>query len=225
MMHLQINKKIFIYIFFFVLFGSLNNKFLLEFRLNEIKEIDILGLGEIEKNKLLKSLSSLDLKNIFYLKETEIRERIDANNIVENYTIKKRYPFSLEIQINQTKFLANFYNENEIFFVGSNGKLIKTNNRKEELPTIFGQYDAKSFFHLFNVIEDSNFDLKRIKNLYFFKSGRWDIETNAGMLIKLPGQNLQEKLNLSSKILNSNNFDEIKILDLRQKNQVIINGK
>ena len=97
----------------------------------------------------------------------EIREKIDANNLVENYSIKKKYPFSLEIQINQTKFLANFHKENEIFFVGSNGKLIKTNNRKEELPTVFGQYDDKSFFSLFNAIENSNFDLKQIKNFIF----------------------------------------------------------
>ncbi len=225
MMQLQISKKIFIYIFFFILFGSLNNKSLLEFKFNEIKEIDILGLSEIEKNKLLESLSLLDVKNIFYLKETEIREKIDANNIIENYTIKKIYPFSLEIKINQTKFLANFHNENEIFFVGSNGKLIKTKNKKEELPTIFGRYDNESFFQLLNAIENSNFDFEQIKNFYFFKSGRWDIETNFGVLIKLPAQNFQEKLELSSKILNTNNFDEIKILDLRQKNQVITNGK
>ena len=225
MMQLKINKKIFIYIFFFILFGSLNNKFLLEFRFNEIKDINISGLSEIEKNKLLESFSSLNLNNKFYLEESEIREKIDANNLVENYSIKKKYPFSLEIQINQTKFLANFHKENEIFFVGSNGKLIKTNNRKEELPTVFGQYDDKSFFSLFNAIENSNFDLKQIKNLYFFKSGRWDIETNSGMLIKLPRQNFQQNLDLSSKILNSDKFDEIKILDLRQKNQVIINEK
>ena len=207
------------------MFGSLNNKFLLEFRFNEIKDINISGLSEIEKNKLLESFSSLNLNNKFYLEESEIREKIDANNLVENYSIKKKYPFSLEIQINQTKFLANFHKENEIFFVGSNGKLIKTNNRKEELPTVFGQYDDKSFFSLFNAIENSNFDLKQIKNFYFFKSGRWDIETNSGMLIKLPRQNFQQNLDLSSKILNSDKFDEIKILDLRQKNQVIINEK
>ena len=78
--------------------------------------------------------------------------------------------------------------------------MIKTNNRKEELPTVFGQYDDKSFFSLFNAIENSNFDLKQIKNFYFFKSGRWDIETNSGMLIKLPRQNFQQNLDLSSMI-------------------------
>ena len=126
----------------------------------------------------------------------------------------KKYPFSLEIQINQTKFLANFHKENEIFFVGSNGKLIKTNNRKEELPTVFGQYDDKYFY--LNAIENSNFDLKQIKN-FFFLSWKMGYRNKFRNVNKLPRQNFQQNLDLSSKILNSDKFDEIKILDLRQK--------
>ena len=40
-----------------------------------------------------------------------------------------------------------------------------------------------------------------MKNLFFFKSGRWDIETNSGVLIKLPKNNLKEMLDLSFKLL------------------------
>ena len=64
-----------------------------------------------------------------------------------------------------------------------------------------------------------------IKNLYFFKSGRWDIETNNNMVIKLPKKNLEASLNLLLDLMNNNKFKNIKILDLRQDKQVIINGK
>ena len=62
-----------------------------------------------------------------------------------------------------------------------------------------------------------------IKNLYFFKSGRWDIETNDNMIIKLPKKNLGASLNLASDVINNNKIKNIKILDLRQDKQVIIN--
>ena len=61
--------------------------------------------------------------------------------------------------------------------------------------------------------------------MYFFKSGRWDIETNQNIIIKLPKENLEASLNLSLDVLNNNEFKNIKILDLRQNNQVIVNGK
>ena len=60
--------------------------------------------------------------------------------------------------------------------------------------------------------------------MYFFPSGRWDIETNLGIMIKLPPDKLKESLDLSLKIMKDKNFNDIKIIDLRQSNQVIING-
>ena len=47
---------------------------------------------------------------------------------------------------------------------------------------------------------------------------------HSGLLIKLPKDKLKESLDISIKILNDNKFKNLKIIDLRQKNQVIING-
>ena len=43
-------------------------------------------------------------------------------------------------------------------------------------------------------------------------------------MIKLPPDKLKESLDLSLKIMKDKNFNDIKIIDLRQSNQVIING-
>ena len=45
------------------------------------------------------------------------------------------------------------------------------------------------------------------------------------MVIKLPKKNLEASLNLLLDLMNNNKFKNIKILDLRQDKQVIINGK
>ena len=44
------------------------------------------------------------------------------------------------------------------------------------------------------MIDKIDFDYKDIKNLFFFKSGRVDIETISGVVIKLPTINLRNLL-------------------------------
>ena len=221
----QISKKILFYFFLLILLGTINNKYFLELNYNKIENIRISGLDEIENIQLLKNIQSLDLENIFFLDKIEIQKKIDLINIINDYSILKKYPSTLDIKINKTKFLANVTMKNKIFLLGSNGKLIETINYKKELPNIFGKYDKDSFFNLLNSINTSKFPLNNINNLFFFKSGRWDIETNSGILIKLPKNNLKNSLNLSLEIMGDDQFNEISVLDLRQKNQVIINGK
>ena len=46
---------------------------------------------------------------------------------------------------------------------------------------------------------------------------------NSGILIKLPITGIKESLNLSIELLNDMEFSKVKILDIRQKNQIVIN--
>ena len=224
-MQLRLNKKIFFYVFLIIFLSTLNNKFFSEIKFKTIYKITINGLEGEEKRDLLNSLELLNLKNIFFLNKFELIKKLDANELIENYTVFKRYPSSLEIRINKTKFLANVFKDGKFFVLGSNGKLIETINKNNNLPNIFGDYNKDSFFSLLKSIKKSNFELSEIKNLYFFKSARWDIETNDNMIIKLPKKNLENSLNLSLDLISSDKFKNIKILDLRQDKQVIINGK
>ena len=47
---------------------------------------------------------------------------------------------------------------------------------------------------------------------------------NSGILIKLSKDRLEESLKTSIKILNNENFKDLRIIDVRQYNQVIVNG-
>ena len=224
-MQLRLNNKILFYIFLIIFLSTLNNKFFSAIKFKTVDKISIKGLEEKEKQNLLNNLELLDLKNIFFLNKFELMKKLEANELIENYTVFKKYPSTLEIRINKTKFLANVFKDGKFFILGSNGKLIQTDDKNNNLPNIFGYYNKDSFFNLLKYIKKSNFELFEIKNLYFFKSGRWDIETNDNMIIKLPKQNLVASLNLALDLINYNKPKNIKILDLRQEEQVIINGK
>ncbi len=220
-MQLTTSRKIFFYFFLIIFLTTFNNRYFSEIKIKNIDEIKIIGLAESEQQFLLEKLKFIETKNIFFLNRIDITEVLDTNKIIENYTISKRYPSSLEIRIKKTKFLANIFNNGETFLLGSNGKLIKSIEIKDNLPIIFGGYNKESFFNLLQSVEDSNFNLSEIKNLYFFKSGRWDIKTNLDITIKLPKENLKDSLNLSAILLNNKEFKKINVLDLRQNDQVI----
>ena len=222
-MQLSLSKKIIFYIFLIIFLSTLNSKHVSEIRFKNVDQITVIGLQENEKQDLLNDLQLLNLNNIFFLKKFELMNKLEANKLIENYVIFKKYPSSIVIKVNKTKFLANVFNNGKSFVLGSNGKLIESIEKKSNLPNIFGEYDKDSFFNLLKSIKNSNFRISNIKNLYFFKSGRWDIETKLDVIIKLPKDNLKDSLNLSLDILNNNEFKKVKILDLRQHNQIIIN--
>tara|TARA_B100000963_G_scaffold136105_1_gene118452 strand:- start:6779 stop:7453 length:675 start_codon:yes stop_codon:yes gene_type:complete len=224
-MQLRLSRKILFYIFLIIFLSTFNNKYFSNIELKTIDEITIIGLNDREMQDLLDNLESLNLKNIFFLNKFELVKKLEANKLIENYTVFKKYPSSIEIRVTKTKFLANIFKDGKTFVLGSNGKLIQSVNKDNNLPDIFGDYDNISFFNLLKSIKKSKFELSRIKNLYFFKSGRWDIETDKNVIIKLPKERLEDSLNLSLSLLHNKEFKNIKILDLRQDNQVIVNGK
>ncbi len=224
-MQLRLNRKILFYILLIISLSTFNNKYFSNIELKTIDQITIVGLNDRETQDLLTNLELLNLKNIFFLNKFQLVKKLEANKLIENYSVFKKYPSSIEIRVTKTKFLANIFKDGKTFVLGSNGKLIQSVNKDNNLPNIFGDYDNVSFFNLLKSIKKSKFELSRVRNLYFFKSGRWDIETDQNIIIKLPKENLEDSLNLSLSVLHNKEFKNIEILDLRQDNQVIINGK
>jgi cell division protein FtsQ len=220
----QKSKKILLFLFLFLLIGTLNNKKLNETNFAKVNEINVIGLDEKNNLELKKKLDFLKINNLFFLNKFSVVEIINSNNLVEKYSVFKRYPSTLNIEIKKTKFFAQLKRDGNDFFLGSNGKLIKKKNIEYNIPYIFGNFKNKHFFELKKAINETNFNYDEIKNLFFFKSGRWDIETYSGILIKLPKENIKKSLELFEIVL-SKNDKKIVTIDLRQQDQIIINER
>ena len=218
------SKKILIYFFLFLLIGTLNNKNLSNFDLMRLDKIIVNGLDEKNNFEINKTINSLNEKNLFFLNKLQIEDVINSNNLVEKFYVFKHYPSTLIIKIDKTKFLAQIKNDHGNFFLGSNGKLIKSSKAERDVPFIFGKFENKNFFELKKAIDETNFEYTKIKNLFFFKSGRWDIETKNGVLIRLPEDNVKKSLELINIFFIKQKEEKIYKIDLRQKNQIIING-
>ena len=222
-MHIQKNKKIFIYFFLFILLGSLNNKTLKNTNFSKIKNINVLGLSYEENLYIANQIQNLNLQNIFSLDVNEFKNIFERNSLIESYSVLKKYPSSLDITIMKTQFLANININNQKFLVGSNGKLIKTITLNNQLPYIFGKPKVKEILQLKKIIDNSKFSYANIKKMYFFPSHRWDLETKNNILIKLPKDNIKYTLDLIYEFLKNSNNKDINILDARIQNQIILN--
>ena len=219
----QKNKKILLYFFLFLFIGTLNNKNLNNIDFAIIKKINVNGLDPNENLKLLDNLNFLKISNLFFLNNLKVKEVMNSNNLVEKYSVFKNYPSTLNIEIHKTKFLAKLQKDKKNYYLGSNGKLIKATDLRQNLPFIFGDFQNKNFFELKEAIDQTSFSYNEVKKLYFFKSGRWDIETKNGLLIKLPKDNIKKSLELFINFLNENSKIKITEIDLRQHNQIITN--
>ncbi len=218
------NRKIFLYIFLLLFIGTINNKNLDKSLAMNISEIVVTGLEKKDSLDLVNNLKFLEVENLFFLKPNEIKKIVEDNNLVERYKIFKEYPSRLIIEIKKTDFLAQTRRDGNFFFLGSNGAFIKTSTKQKNIPFIFGDFKNSNFFELKRIIDGSTFKFNEIKNLYFFKSGRWDIETSEGLMIRLPKDNLEDAIKLLIGFLDQGKKN-INAIDLRQKNQIVIDEK
>ena len=216
------SKKILIYLFLLFVVGSVNNINLNDLKFHDISSINISGLDDKDKSILLKKIKNLNLDNIFLVNRNNLINEIELNSLVEKYFIFKRYPSSIDINIEKTKFLAKINEKDKIFYLGSNGKLTKNDFSNNQLPYIFGNPNVIEFFNIKKIIDKSEISYEEIKNLYFFSSKRWDLELKDNTIIKLPNENTNLALKLALEFLHTNEFKDNKIIDARINNQIIL---
>jgi cell division protein FtsQ len=211
------SKKILIYFFLLLAVGSINNINFNSLILKKINNINVDGLDIKDELFLLKKIKNFNLNNIFLINKIDLINEIESNSLVEKYYIFKRYPSSLYIKIEKTKFLSKINKNGQIFYIGSNGKFIKNDFLNNQLPFIFGNPEVVEFFKIKEIIDKSKISYNEIKNLYFFPSKRWDLELRDNTLIKLPNEDVGLALNLAIEFLGDNKF-----IDARIENQIIL---
>lgn len=222
MTHQQTSKKIILYLFCFLILSTFFNKNLSQINFTKNINYEIFSnLQKFENDKIIQNLQNLNEDTIFFLDKNNLSEIIYSNNLVDNFSIFKKYPSNLKINIKKASLLAITEKNGSYFYLGSNGNFIKVQNLNRSLPFVFGDIDIDEFLDFKKVLDQTNFDYREIKNLFFFKSKRWDIETHNGLIIKLPKKKLKSSLELLSKIYKKNIIHNIKMIDLRQNNLIV----
>jgi len=227
MMHQLIDKKKYLlYLSIFFLLSTINSQSLINLKLFKIKDIEVLedksNINNSVKEIIEDNLTIFKNQNIFLLDKKQIVKKISDNNWISNFSIQKKYPSKLIVNLKKTEPIAKIIVDNEIFYVGSNFKLIKSKIQFNDLPNIFGKPKINEFKKLITNLNLSSLSYKDISDIYYLKSGRWNLKIQDDVIIKLPRDNILESLNLVKKILDNKNIISKNTIDLTIKNQIIV---
>ena len=226
-MHQLIDKKKYLlYLSIFFLLSTINSQSLINLKLFKIKDIEVLedksNINNSVKEIIKDNLIIFKDQNIFLLDKKKIEKKISNNNWISYYSIQKKYPSKLIINLRKTEPIAKIIVDNEIFYVGSNFKLIKSKIQFNDLPNIFGKPKINEFKKLITNLNLSSLSYRDISDIYYLKSGRWNLKIQNNVIIKLPKDNILESLNLVKKILDNKNINSKNTIDLTVKNQIIV---
>ena len=223
------NKKIKIlfYIFIFIFLSTISffektnifgNKVF--FPLNKI---EIYGYEKVDYVTIQNQLSSLIGKNLLFMRPKDIEEILDKNKLINEFTIQKKYPNTVSINLKEVNFVAEIFKNKKKYFLTDNDNLIPFKDYviEQDLPNIYGK-DAEYYFNDFQkLLKLNDFNLDIISSYYFFQINRWDLVTNNKKIIKFPSKDLKEAIKVVNKLLNNKDFNKYSVIDLRINNKII----
>ena len=215
------NKKyIFFYLIIFIILSSIHNSNFKNYNFFTIKKIEVVGLNETDNLLLENKLTDLIGSNIFSLKKESFK-LINTVNLIKSYDVKKIYPNQVKVNLEPAVAISVVRYLNEKVILGNNGKIIYLKNLPENIPEVTGTNDIKKVFQTIKIFNKSNFDIKNVKKINFFPSERIDIELENDKKIKFPINLTIENLNLSRRLIEREEFNKSKIIDLRIPGKII----
>ena len=190
----------------------------------KIKNIEITSNILIETKTIEEKISQIYGTNILFLKRGDVEKFLNSIEFLEKIEVRKRYPNTLIIKIHETKPIAILFDKEEKYFIDSSFKIITFNKNLifNSMPNIFGEDAKNNFSTFFKKLKNYDFATKRIKNYYYFKIGRWDIQLQNDQIIKFPSDNTSQAIQQASELLNREDFKKYNIIDLRMDDKIVV---
>lgn len=186
-------------------------------------------------------LENTEKASLFFIDIQKIFNNLIESNLFELVVVKKVFPSTIQIYIEEKKPFALFHQENDIFLIDDQGSIISkdldilNNNmsiKNEQLSYIhlFGvnaNLYARSFFYqLNNYIKQNNINYSLIQQkligLSLIENRRWDLIFNDGLIVKMPTSINDKMFILLEKFLLQYSTTKIQFLDLRDEKKIYI---
>ena len=189
----------------------------------KIKKIEVTNNHRIKESIVVKRLNHIYNKNIIFLTNKDILTYLLNLDYLKRIEVKKKYPDTIIINVYETEPIAIITIKNKKFIIDSKSNLISFNNNNsiKSLPNVFGEGADKEFVDFLFKLKKYNFLTQNIKNFYYFKIGRWDLELFDNKTIKLPFENVLDSINQAKVLIEREDFKKYSIIDLRLKGKVI----
>ena len=202
-----------------VTFFNKNNNFFFK-----IQNIEITNNNKINKTDIINKLNHIYNKNILFISNNDISEPLKTVNYLEKIEVKKKYPDTIVIKIYETKPVGILFKNNTKYIIDTVSNLITFNDNlvNNNFPNIFGKDAEKDFINFFEQLKNNKFPRKQVKNYYYFQIDRWDVKLTNNQIIKFPSKKRKEAIQQSIKLLNHEDFENYKVIDLRIHGKIVV---
>ena len=179
------------------IFTDLKFNFLNKLLINNgfiIKNIEILGLNHLDKNDIIKIISTYNNINIFNVNIKNIYREIKNNPWIKKVSVEIIYPNTIKISVTEKKPIAIWQNRYGNSLITKNGYVISEKHLEKfnsYLPIIIGQNAHKNIHSILNIFRSNKDFAKNIWSLTFVNERRWNIHFNQGLTIRLPSKNIK----------------------------------
>ena len=160
-----------------------------------IKNVEILGVNNLDKDDIIKIISTYNNINIFNVNINNIYREIKKNTWIKKVSVEIIYPNTIKILLTEKKPIAIWQNIHGNSLITKNGNVISEKNLekfKSNLPIIIGQNAHKNVHSILNIISSNENFVKNIWSLTFVNERRWDVHFNQGLTIRLPSKNVKK---------------------------------
>ena len=202
-----------------VTFFNKNNNFFFK-----IQNIEITNNNKINKTDIINKLNHIYNKNILFISNNDISEPLKTVNYLEKIEVKKKYPDTIVIRIYETKPVGILFKNNTKYIIDTASNLITFNDNlvNNNFPNIFGKDAERDFINFFEQLKNNKFPRKEVKNYYYFQVDRWDVKLTNNQIIKFPSKKRKEAIQQSVKLLNHEDFENYKVIDLRIHGKIVV---
>ena len=190
----------------------------------DIQKVVIINNLLVKEEDIYQNLKEVYFKNIFLIKRKNIEKLLIKIDFLQKIEIKKRYPNTLIIKVFETKPAGVLFKDKAKYLLDNSSNLIKFDKSKNynHLPNIFGEGAEKNFINFLDRLKVNNFPRGKIKNFYYFQIGRWDLQLISNKIIKFPHNVTDAIIEKSIQLLNSKDFENYNIIDLRVAGKIIV---
>jgi cell division septal protein FtsQ len=214
---------IFIVIFFFLTTYHLNKEVNLPFlKINKVELSNTSNIEEFIKNRVIEYCLKKSLLNI---NQNRLKKILLDSKWVKNFSLKKKFPDTVIIKIQEFKPIALFSNKEVFYLINENFDLTNkiVNYKEYEIYPIYsGKFNKNSFLNFYNFLAKFDY-LQNINEIKHKTDNQWEIYTKKNLIILFGDYDFTKQFKILNYILNKNKKDYL--IDLRVEDRMVISKK
>ena len=222
---IQVSKgkaKICLLLLIFLLFTTYNLNIKINLPFFKIKNIDFRNQLYLEENVKSDIINNFTNKSLINLSKKNLNKHFEKSKWVDSYKLKKKYPNTILIILNEHKPIAIYSKDNLSYLVNNNYTLTKKiiNTQTDiDLINLKGEFDAKQFKDIYSNLIITNF-LKKVKEIKIKSLNRMDLLLFNNIKVSFGEYSSKKQIEVLKQILKK--YPNIERVDLRNEGRVVI---